>query len=65
MIDATEVLRERLTHELDMDLLRELQKISKVNLEKEIELAEKKFNGKMDRVLNNITNKSAHDTDSL
>ena len=65
MIDATEVLRERLTHELDMDLLRELQKFSKVNLEKEIELAEKKFNGKMDRVLNNITNKNAHETNNL
>ena len=65
MIDATEVLREKLTHELDMDLLRELQKFSKVNLEKEIELAEKKFNGKMDRVLNNITNKSAHETNNL
>ena len=62
MIDPTEILTQRLTHELDMDLLRELQKISKVNLEKEIELAEKKFNGKMDRVLNNITNKSAHET---
>lgn len=65
MIDATEILREKLTHELDMDLLRELQKFSKVNLEKEIELAEKKFNGKMDRVLNNITNKSAHETNNL
>lgn len=65
MIDPTEILRQRLTHELDMDLLRELQKISKVNLEKEIELAEKKFNGKMDRVLNNITNKSAHETNDL
>ena len=65
MIDPTEILRERLTHELDMDLLREIQKVSKVNLEKEIELAEKKFNGKMDRVLNNITNKIAHETDSI
>lgn len=65
MIDPTEILRERLTHELDMDLLRELQKVSKVNLEKEIELAEKKFNCKMDRVLNNITNKSAHETNDL
>jgi hypothetical protein len=65
MIDPTEILRQRLTHELDMDLLRELQKISKVNLEKEIELAEKKFNGKMDRVLNNITNKNAHETNDL
>lgn len=65
MIDPTEILTQRLTHELDMDLLRELQKISKVNLEKEIELAEKKFNGKMDRVLNNITNKNAHETNDL
>ena len=65
MIDPTEILTQRLTHELDMDLLRELQKISKVNLEKEIELAEKKFNGKMDRVLNNITNKIAHETNDL
>ena len=65
MIDPTEILTQRLTHELDMDLLRELQKFSKVNLEKEIELAEKKFNGKMDRVLNNITNKNAHETNNL
>ena len=62
MIDPTEILRERLTHELDMDLLRELQKVSKVNLEKEIELAEKKFNGKMDRVLNNINHELVHKT---
>jgi hypothetical protein len=48
-----------------MDLLRELSKVAKVNLEKEIELAERKFNGKLDRVLNNITNKSAHETTGL
>ena len=64
-MDSEQILRERITHELDMDLLREISKVAKVNLEKEIELAERKFNGKLDRVLNNITNNRAHDTDSL
>ena len=64
-MELEQILRERITHELDMDLLREISKVAKVNLEKEIELAERKFNGKLDRVLNNITNNSAHDTDSL
>ena len=64
-MDIEQILRERITHELDMDLLREISKVVKVNLEKEIELAERKFNGKLDRVLNNITNNRAHDTDSL
>ena len=64
-MDIEQILRERITHELDMDLLREISKVAKVNLEKEIELAERKFNNKLDRTVNNITNKSAHDTDSL
>ena len=64
-MDPEQILRERITHELDMDLLREISKVAKVNLEKEIELAERKFNNKLDRTVNNITNKSAHDTDSL
>ena len=64
-MDPEQILRERITHELDMDLLREISKVAKVNLEKEIELAERKFHGKLDRVINNITNISAHDTDSL
>jgi len=64
-MDPEQILRERITHELDMDLLREISKVAKVNLEKEIELAERKFNNKLDRAVNNITNKSAHDTDSL
>ena len=64
-MDAEEILRETITHELDMDLLREIQKACRVSLEKEIELAERKFHGKLDRAVNNITNKSAHDTDSL
>ena len=64
-MELEQILRERITHELDMDLLREISKVAKVNLEKEIELAERKFNNKLDRTVNNITNKSAHDTDSL
>ena len=64
-MDVEQILRERITHELDMDLLREISKVAKVNLEKEIELAERKFNDKLDRVLNNITNKSAHEKNSL
>jgi hypothetical protein len=64
-MDLEKILRERITHELDMDLLRELQKVVNVSLEKEIELAERKFNGKLDRVLNNITNKSAHETGNI
>jgi hypothetical protein len=64
-MDPEKILIERITHELDMDLLRELSKVAKVNLEKEIELAERKFHGKLDRILNNITNKSAHETTGL
>lgn len=64
-MDPEKILRERITHELDMDLLREISKVGKVNLEKEIELAERKFHGKLDRVVNNITNKRAHETNSL
>ena len=65
MMDPEKILQERITHELDMDLLRELQKAFNVDLEKEIEFAERKFNGKLDRVLNNITNKSAPDTGTI
>ena len=64
-MDTEQILIDRITHELDMDLLRELSKVAKVNLEKEIELAERKFNDKLDRVINNITNKIAHETNDL
>ena len=64
-MELEQILRERITHELDMDLLREISKVAKVNLEKEIELAERKFNGKMDRTINGMTNKTIHETNSL
>lgn len=65
MMDPEKILQERITHELDMDLLRELQKAFNVDLEKEIEFAERKFNDKMDRVINNINNKHAHETGNI
>lgn len=65
MMDPEKILQERITHELDIDLLRELQKAFNVDLEKEIEFAERKFNDKMDRVINNINNKNAHETGNI
>jgi hypothetical protein len=64
-MDATQILIDKIQHEIDMELLREIQEEIRVDLTKEIELAEQKFNTKMDRVINGITNKSAHETNSL
>jgi hypothetical protein len=64
-MNAEELLTERITHEIDMDILRELSEQVRVDLTKEIELAEKKFENKMDRIINGITNKSAHETTDL
>lgn len=64
-MNAEELLAERIRHEIDMGLLREISEQVRVDLTKEIELAEKKFNDKMDRVLDGITNKSAHETNNL
>ena len=51
---------ERITHELDMDLLREISKLAEVNLNKEIESAERKFNVKLERTINDMTNDNIH-----
>ena len=64
-MNAEELLTERITHEIDMDILRQLGEEAGVDLTKEIELAGKKFENKMDRVINGITNKSAHETNGL
>jgi hypothetical protein len=64
-MDPEKILIERITHEIDMDLLRELQKISKVDLTKEIDIAEKKFNNKLDRVLNNLSNDKVHERNNI
>ena len=64
-MDATQILIDKIQHEIDMELFREIQEEIRVDLTKEIELAEQKFNTKMDRVINGITNKSAHETNNL
>jgi hypothetical protein len=64
-MDATQILADRIQHEIDMDILREISEQVRVDLTKEIELAEKKFNTKLDRAIHDITNKSAHETNNL
>ncbi len=59
-MDAAQLLSERISHEIDMDILRQLGEESGVDFTKEIELAEKKFNNKVDRVMNGITNENSH-----
>ena len=64
-MNAEELLTERITHEIDMDILRQLGEEAGVDLSKEIALAEKKFNNKVERVIHDITNKTAHETNNL
>jgi len=64
-MDAAQLLSERISHEIDMDILRQLGEEAGVDFTKEIDLAEKKFNNKVDRVMNGITNENAHETNSL
>jgi hypothetical protein len=64
-MDVVNLMTERITHEIDMDILRQLGEEAGVDLSTEIELAEKKFNTKLDRVINGMTDKTVHDTDSL
>lgn len=60
IMDAEQSLSERISHEIDMDILRQLGEESGVGLTKEIELAEQKFNNKVNRVINGMTNKTVH-----
>ena len=64
-MNAENIIAESITHQIDMDLLREIQKICKVNLEEEIELAERKFNTKLDRTINGMTNKTIHERNNI
>ncbi len=59
-MDAEQLLSDRITHEIDMDILRQLGEEAGVDLSKEIELAEQKFNNKVERVINGMTNKTVH-----
>ena len=59
-MDATQILSDRIQHEIDMDILREISEQVRVDLTKEIELAEQKFNNRIERVINGLTNKIIH-----
>ena len=63
-MNAEQILMERIQHEIDMEVLREIGEQVRVDLTKEIELAEKKFNNKIDRVINGLTNKIIHSDNS-
>jgi hypothetical protein len=63
-MNAEQILMERIQHEIDMEVLREIGEQVRVDLTKEIELAEKKFNTKIDRVINGLTNKIIHSDNS-
>ena len=58
-------MTERITHEIDMDILRQLGEESGVDLSTEIELAERKFNTKLDRTINGMTNKTVHERNNI
>lgn len=64
-MDVEQILKEMITHELHMDFLREFSKVVKVNLEEEIELVERKFNTKIDRTINGMTNKTVHERNNI
>jgi hypothetical protein len=59
-MDATQILMDRIQHVIDMDILREIGEKVGADLTKEIELAEKKFNNKLDRAVNGMTNDNIH-----
>jgi hypothetical protein len=59
-MDATQLLSDRISHEIDMDILRQLGEEAGVDLSKEILLAEKRFENKVDRAVNGMTNKIIH-----
>jgi len=61
-MDATQLMMDRIQHEIDMNILRQIGEKVGADLTKEIELAEKKFNNKLDRAVNGMTNKSVHGT---
>ncbi len=61
-MDATQLMMDRIQHEIDMNILRQIGEKVAADLTKEIELAEKKFNNKLDRAVNGMTNKSVHGT---
>jgi hypothetical protein len=64
-MDVVNLMTERITHEIDMDILRQLGEESGVDLSTEIELAGRKFNTKLDRTINGMTNKTVHERNNI
>jgi hypothetical protein len=61
-MNAEELLMEKIRHQINMELLRDIGEQAGVDLTKEIDLAEKKFNNKLDRAVNGMTNDNIHKT---
>jgi hypothetical protein len=59
-MNAEDLLTERIRHEIDMEVLKEIGEKVGADLTKEIELAEQKFNNKIERVINDMTNDNIH-----
>ena len=62
-MNTVELLTEKLKHEIDMDILKEIGEQVGADLTKEMEIAEKKFNNRIERVINGMTNKTVHKID--
>jgi len=59
-MNVEDLLTERIRHEIDMEVLKEIGEKVGADLTKEIELAEQKFNNKIERVINDMTNDNIH-----
>jgi hypothetical protein len=62
-MNEEDLLAMSISHEIDMDILRQLEVLVDVDHTKEIEIAEKRFKNKVDRLINGMTNKTIHGVD--
>lgn len=64
-MDPVKILEERISHEIDMEILKKIGEKAGVDLSKEIESSEKKFNNKVHRVISGMTNEKIHERDNI
>ena len=64
-MDPVKILEERISHEIDMEILKKIGEESGVDLSEEIEIAEKKFNNHVHRKISGMTNKNIHERDNI
>jgi hypothetical protein len=62
-MNEKDLLAMSISHEIDMDILRQLEVLVDVDHTKEIEIAEKRFKNKVDRFRKGMTNKTIHGVD--